>query len=159
MLRNQFPCFASAFCIFFMSASVVSSFIASSEKNGGGIAWAEKPISAVSNFAAISEAIRALWLQLVEQAVSDGDKMQLIADKPRLLIRLGQVSLIARQVETALTLGKQAAAIAAVQEAKGDEAWARFLVGRAYLAASEPDLDESEKQLDTALRLATACEA
>ena len=40
-------------------------------------------------------------LQLAEQAVSDGDKMQLIADKPRLLIRLGQVSLIARQIETA----------------------------------------------------------
>ncbi len=99
-------------------------------------------------------------LQLAEQAVSDGDKMQLIADKPRLLIRLGQVSLIARQIETALTLGKQAAAIAAVHEAKGDEAWARFLIGRAYLAASEPkNLDESEKQLDIALRLATACEA
>jgi class 3 adenylate cyclase/tetratricopeptide (TPR) repeat protein len=99
-------------------------------------------------------------LQLAEQAVSDGDKMQLIADKPRLLIRLGQVSLIARQIETALTLGKQAAAIAAVREAKGDEAWARFLIGRAYLAASEPkNLDESEKQLDIALRLATACEA
>jgi tetratricopeptide (TPR) repeat protein len=99
-------------------------------------------------------------LQLAEQAVSDGDKMQLIADKPRLLIRLGQVSLIARQIETALTLGKQAAAIAAVHEAKGDEAWARFLIGRAYLAASEPkNLDEPEKQLDIALRLATACEA
>jgi len=99
-------------------------------------------------------------LQLAEQAVSDGDKMQLIADKPRLLIRLGQVSLIARQIETALTLGKQAAAIAAVHEAKGDEAWARFLIGRAYLAAYEPkNLDEPEKQLDIALRLATACEA
>jgi tetratricopeptide (TPR) repeat protein len=99
-------------------------------------------------------------LQLAEQAVSDGDKMQLISDKPRLLIRLGQVSLIARQIETALTLGKQAAAIAAVHEAKGDEAWARFLIGRAYLAAAEPkNLDESEKQLDIALRLATACEA
>jgi hypothetical protein len=69
------------------------------------------------------------------------------------------VSLIARQIDTALTLGKQAAAIAVVQKAKGDEAWARFLIGRAYLAASEPDLDESEKQLETALRLASACEA
>jgi class 3 adenylate cyclase/tetratricopeptide (TPR) repeat protein len=98
--------------------------------------------------------------QLAEQAVSDAEKMQLVADKPRLLIRLGEVSLIARHVETALTLGKQAAAIAAVHEAKGDEAWARFLIGRAYLAASEPkNLDESEKQLDIAFRLATACEA
>jgi hypothetical protein len=47
-----------------------------------------------------------------------------------------------------------------VHEAKGDEAWARFLIGRAYLAAYEPkNLDEPEKQLDIALRLATACEA
>jgi tetratricopeptide (TPR) repeat protein len=98
-------------------------------------------------------------LQLAEQAVSDGDKMQLTADKPRLLIRLGQVSLIARRIDRALMLGKQATEIAAVQEAKGDEAWARFLIGRAHLAASEPDLDESEKQLDIARRLATACEA
>jgi class 3 adenylate cyclase/tetratricopeptide (TPR) repeat protein len=99
-------------------------------------------------------------LQLAEQAVSDGEKMQLIADKPRLLIRLGEVSLIARQNETALALGEQAAAIAAAHEAKGDEAWARFLIGRAYLAVSElKNLDEAEKQLDIALRLATACEA
>jgi hypothetical protein len=58
-----------------------------------------------------------------------------------------------------LTLGKQAAAIAVAHEAKGDEAWARFLIGRAYWASEPKDLDESEKQLDIALRLATACEA
>ena len=98
-------------------------------------------------------------LQLAAQAVSDSEKMRLIADKPRLLVRLGQVSLIARQIEPALTLGKQAAAIAVAHEAKGDEAWARFLIGRAYWASEPKDLDESEKQLDIALRLATACEA
>src|SRR5262249_20862137 len=98
-------------------------------------------------------------LQLAERAVSDGDKMQLIADKPRLLIRLGQVCFIAGQTERALMLGKQATEIAGVQEAKADEAWARYLLGRAHLAASEPDLGESEKQLDIALRLAKACEA
>jgi tetratricopeptide (TPR) repeat protein len=98
-------------------------------------------------------------LQLAAQAVSDSEKMRLIADKPRLLVRLGQVSLIARQIEPALTLGKQAAAIAVAHEAKGDEAWARFLIGRAYWASEPKDLDESEKQLDIALRLATACDA
>src|SRR6516162_7624006 len=98
-------------------------------------------------------------LQLAAQAVSDSEKMRLIVDKPRLLVRLGQVSLIARQIEAALTLGKQAAAIAVAHEAKGDEAWARFLIGRAYWASEPKDLDESEKQLDIALRLATACEA
>ena len=98
-------------------------------------------------------------LQLARQAVSDGEQMHLIVDKPGLLVRLGQVSLIARQIETALTLGKQAVAIAVAHEAKGDEAWARFLIGRAYWASDPKDLDESEKQLDIALRLATACEA
>src|SRR5258708_15002183 len=99
-------------------------------------------------------------LQLAEQAVSDGDKMQLIADKPRLLIRLGQVSLIARQIETALTLGKQAAAIAAVDEAKGDEGWGPFLLRPGSLAAAGPkNLRESEKQLDIALPLHTGYEA
>jgi tetratricopeptide (TPR) repeat protein len=98
-------------------------------------------------------------LQLALQAVSEAEQMHLIADKPGLLVRLGQVSLIARQIEAALTLGKQAVEIAVAQEAKGDEAWARFLIGRACWASDPKDLDESEKQLDIALRLATACEA
>jgi len=98
-------------------------------------------------------------LQLALRAVSDAEHMHLIGDKPRLLIRLGQVSLIARQIESALTLGKQAVEIAVAQEAKGDEAWARFLIGRACWACDPKDLDESEKQLDIALRLAAACEA
>jgi hypothetical protein len=45
------------------------------------------------------------------------------------------------------------------QEAKGDEAWARFLIGRTCWASDPKDLDESEKQLDMACRLATACDA
>jgi hypothetical protein len=49
--------------------------------------------------------------------------------------------------------------IAVAQEAKGDEAWARFLIGRTCWASDPKDLDESEKQLDMARRLATACEA
>jgi hypothetical protein len=91
--------------------------------------------------------------------VSDGEKMRLIADKPGLLIRLGQASLIAGQIEVSLTLGKQATAIAVEHGAKGDEAWARFLIGRAYWASEPKDLDESEEHLDSALRLAATCEA
>src|SRR5262252_7357098 len=98
-------------------------------------------------------------LQLALAAVSDAEQMHHIADKPGLLIRLGQVSLIGRQIETALTLGRQALEIAMAQEAKGDEAWARFLLGRTCWASDPKDLDESEKQLDMARRLATACEA
>jgi hypothetical protein len=98
-------------------------------------------------------------LQLARQAVRDGEKTRLIVDKPRLLVRLGQVSLVAREIETALTLGKQAAAIAMAHEAKGDEAWARYLIGSAYWASDPKDLDEAEKELNIALRLAAACEA
>jgi len=98
-------------------------------------------------------------LQLARAAVSDAEQMHDLADKPGLLIRLGQVSLIGRQIEAALTLGKQAVEIAVAQEAKGDEAWARFLIGRACWGAEPRDLAESEKQLNIALRLATACEA
>src|SRR5262249_11233372 len=78
------------------------------------------------------------------------------ADMPGLLIRLGQVSLIGRQIEAALTLGKQAVEIAVAQEAKGDEAWARFFIGRGCWGAGQGGLAQSEKQLDIALRLATA---
>jgi tetratricopeptide (TPR) repeat protein len=98
-------------------------------------------------------------LQLALAAVSDAEQMHHTADKPRLLIRLGQVSLIARQTETALSLGRQALEMAVEQEAKGEEAWARFLIGRTCWACDPKDLDESEKQLDMARRLATACEA
>jgi class 3 adenylate cyclase/tetratricopeptide (TPR) repeat protein len=98
-------------------------------------------------------------LQLALAAVSDAEQMHHTADKPRLLIRLGQVSLIARQTETALSLGRQAVEMAVAQEAKGEEAWARFLIGRTCWVSDPKDLDESEKQLDMARRLATACEA
>jgi len=49
--------------------------------------------------------------------------------------------------------------IAVAHEAKGDEAWARFLIGRAFWASDPKDLDHSEQQLDFALRLAVTCEA
>src|SRR5262249_8542398 len=69
-------------------------------------------------------------LELAQQAISGAERMHLIVDRPGLLVRLGQVSLIAGRVKAALTLGKQAVEIAVAQEAKGDEAWARFLIGR-----------------------------
>ena len=98
-------------------------------------------------------------LQLAQQAVADAERMRLIVDKAGLLVRLGQVSLIAGRTEEALTLGKQAVEIAVAHEAKGDEAWARFLIARTCWASDPQDLDESAKQLDLALGLATACEA
>jgi len=98
-------------------------------------------------------------LQLARAAVSDAEQMNMVSDKPGLLVRLGQVSLSAHRIEAALSLGKQAVEIAAAQEAKGTEAWARFLIGRACWASDPKDLDEAERQLDIARRLATECEA
>jgi len=98
-------------------------------------------------------------LQLAQQAVCGAEMMHLKVDKAGLLVRLGQVSLIAGRIEPALKLGQQAVEIAAAHEAKGDEAWARFLIGRSCWASDPKDLDESEKHLDTALRLAAECEA
>ena len=84
-------------------------------------------------------------LQLAQQAIAGAEQMRLIVDKAGLLVRLGQVSLWAGRIETALTLGKQAVEIAAAHEAKGDEAWARFLIGRACWASDPKDLFESSE--------------
>jgi class 3 adenylate cyclase/tetratricopeptide (TPR) repeat protein/ABC-type transport system involved in cytochrome c biogenesis ATPase subunit len=98
-------------------------------------------------------------LELAQQAVSGAELMHVIVDRPGLLVRLGQVLLMAGRIEAALKLGQEAAEIAVAHEAKGDEAWARFLIGRSCCASDPKDLDESEKQLDIALRLAAGCEA
>ncbi len=121
-------------------------------------AWRIRLLSALAVAYARSDRV-AEALQLAEQAVSDSEKMRLIVDKPRLLVRLGQVSLLARQIEAALTLGKEAATLAMAHEATGDEAWARFLIGRAYWASEPKDLDEAERELNIALRLAATSEA
>ncbi|MFY9768617.1 MAG: hypothetical protein WAK04_00055 [Xanthobacteraceae bacterium] len=121
-------------------------------------AWRIRLLSALAVAYARSDRV-AEALQLAEQAVSDSEKMRLIVDKPGLLVRLGQVSLLARQIETALTLGKEAATLAMAHEATGDEAWARFLIGRAYWASEPKELDEAERELNIALRLAATSEA
>ena len=120
--------------------------------------WRIRLVSALAVALARSGRV-AEALELARQAVSDSEKMRLIVDKPRLLVRLGQVSLVGREIETALMLGKQAAAVAMAHEAKGDEAWARFLIGRAYWASEPNELDEAEKELNIAIRLAAVCEA
>jgi class 3 adenylate cyclase/tetratricopeptide (TPR) repeat protein len=96
-------------------------------------------------------------LELALAAVRDAEQMQLVADKSRLLVRLGLTTLLARKIDSALTIGKQAVEIAVAQKAKGDEAWARFLIGQVCLTSD--DLDEAERQLDIALSLANACKA
>ena len=98
-------------------------------------------------------------LELGQEAISGAELMHLIVDRAGLLVRLGQVLLMAGRIEAALKLGQQAVEIAVAHEAKGDEAWARFLIGRSCWASDPKDLNESEKQLGIALRLAADCEA
>src|SRR5262245_15063888 len=62
-------------------------------------------------------------IDLAQEAVSGAELMHLIVDRAGLLVRLGQVLLMAGRIEAALKLGQQAVEIAVAHEAKGDEAW------------------------------------
>jgi class 3 adenylate cyclase/tetratricopeptide (TPR) repeat protein len=96
-------------------------------------------------------------LELARQALADAERMRLVVDRPSLLVHLGQASLVANHLDDALAIGQQATAIAAAHEARGDEAWARFLIARTRFALEPQDLDECIKQLDAAFGLAQAC--
>lgn len=98
-------------------------------------------------------------LELAQQALAGAQQIRLMVDMPMFTIHLGQVSLLAGRINEALALGRQAVEIAVAQEAKVDEAWARFLIARSCWATDPQDVDESAQQLDLALRLALACEA
>jgi tetratricopeptide (TPR) repeat protein len=98
-------------------------------------------------------------LQLAEEALLGAERMRLIVDHAMLLVRLGQVSLLGGRIEDALRHGRRALDLALAHEAKGDEAWARFLIARACWASDPPDIEEAGKQFKTALQLARACEA
>ena len=54
---------------------------------------------------------------------------------------------------------RRALELALAYSAKGDEAWARYLLGRIHLASGPAAMAEAVTQLDSALRLAFACEA
>ena len=87
-----------------------------------------------------AQVARGEGLQFAHEAVADAERMRLIVDRAGLLVRLGQVSLITGRIEDALKLGKQAVEIAVAHEAKGDEAWARFLIARTCWASNPQDL-------------------
>jgi class 3 adenylate cyclase/tetratricopeptide (TPR) repeat protein len=98
-------------------------------------------------------------MRLAAQALEGAERLRLIVDQPMMLVRLGQASLVAARIEEAMNYGKRALELALAHDAKGDEAWARFLIARAYWASAPRAMDESAMQLDAALRLAIACEA
>jgi class 3 adenylate cyclase/tetratricopeptide (TPR) repeat protein len=98
-------------------------------------------------------------LPLAQDALLSAEQMGLVVDMAMLLVCLGQVSLVAGQIDDALLHGKRAVEIAVAHEGKGDEAWARFLLARAHWASSSRNIDEAARELEIALRLALACEA
>jgi predicted ATPase/class 3 adenylate cyclase len=97
-------------------------------------------------------------LELSRQAVEAAERMQLIVDHAMLLVRLGQASLFDSQFQAAVSYGERALELALAHEARGDEAWARYLIGRAHWSDKQ-NIDESEKQLEIARQIATACDA
>ncbi|MCC7484948.1 MAG: AAA family ATPase [Burkholderiales bacterium] len=102
----------------------------------------------------------ARGLELARRALAEVDQMQLAVDRPLMLVRLGQASLIAGRVTDAKHLADQALAIASAHEARVDEGWARFLIARAAHAADPDDADGiARRELDAALRVAGACDA
>lgn len=98
-------------------------------------------------------------LELAQQALAGAEPMRLMVDQPMFLIHVGQASLLAGRIEDALMYGKRALEVAVAHEGKGDEAWARFLIARAYWVSGPGAIDESAKELEDALRLAFACGA
>jgi class 3 adenylate cyclase/tetratricopeptide (TPR) repeat protein len=98
-------------------------------------------------------------LELAQQALAGAEQMRLIVDQPMFLVHLGQALLLAGRIDDALIYGNRALEVALAHEGKGDEAWARFVIARTYWVSGPGAIDESVKELETALRLAFACGA
>jgi class 3 adenylate cyclase/tetratricopeptide (TPR) repeat protein len=98
-------------------------------------------------------------LDLTRRALAGAEQMRLILDQSLLLVRLAQVFLMTGQVDESTTHARRALEMAVAHEAKGDEAWARFVMGCAHLAGGQQPLTESREQLETALKLARDCDA
>ena len=98
-------------------------------------------------------------LELCEDALADAERMHLVVDQPMALVHLGEASLLAGRVDDALGCGRRALLIAVAHEARPDEAWARFLMSRAYGACAPAATGDARLELESALRLALECEA
>jgi tetratricopeptide (TPR) repeat protein len=93
-------------------------------------------------------------LQLGREALDAAGKMNLIVDRAMLMVRLGQVLLLCGYPGEALEHGRSALEIARAQQARGDEAWARFLIGRACWVTNADASAEAHRQFEETLALA-----
>jgi predicted ATPase len=98
-------------------------------------------------------------LELTGQALAGAERMRLIADQPMLLVHRGQAALLAGRTEETKSHGERALELASAHEAKGDEAWARFLIASACGVSTRASSEEAAMHLKVALRLADACDA
>jgi class 3 adenylate cyclase/tetratricopeptide (TPR) repeat protein len=98
-------------------------------------------------------------LEVTRQTLLDAERMRIMVDQPILHVHLGEALLLAGRPDEAIVHGKRALDIALAHENRRDEPWARFLIARGYSAADSRVIDEPVKQLESALRMAIACEA
>ena len=98
-------------------------------------------------------------LELTQQALQEAQSMALVVDQPMFMVHIGLASLLASNGENALKYGRRALEAARMREGRGDEAWARLLIGLACSTLHAAPMDESHNELEAALSLATACDA
>jgi class 3 adenylate cyclase/tetratricopeptide (TPR) repeat protein len=98
-------------------------------------------------------------IELARRALTGAEEMWLIVDQPMLLVHLAEALLLTGRIDEALKHGRRALEIALAREGKSDEAWARFLIARAFLASGPDAISGSAQELEAALRLAIACGA
>jgi hypothetical protein len=72
---------------------------------------------------------------------------------------MGEAQLAAGKIEAAVSCANRALDIALLNEARGHQAWAHFLLGSAVQAARRGTGAQSIEALEAALRLAQACDA
>ena len=99
-------------------------------------------------------------LELAEKALIEAEAMRLIVDQPMFLVHIGLALLFGAQFEHGLTSGRRALDLALANQGKGDQAWARFVIGSAYLHLGNSAMEKTATtELIAALSLANSCEA
>lgn len=99
-------------------------------------------------------------LGLAEKALSEAESMRLIVDQPMFLVHIGLALLLGEQFEHGLEYGRRALDMALANQGKGDQAWARFVIGSACLRLGNGAMESAAAtELIAAVSLANACEA
>ena len=98
-------------------------------------------------------------LDLAEKALIEAESMTLIVDQPMFLVHIGLALLLEARFEHALKYGRRALDMALANEGKGDQAWARFVIGSACLRLGDSLMERATTELIAARSLANSCDA